>query len=125
MLKAIDLCENLSDGCLEIDNNAAERAIKPFVIAKKLLFSKTVKCAKSSTVIYSIVETAKANSLAVETYLLSCLKHLQIQKLRKLVYWKNVCHSLRTLQMNCTLELLSLNVLYIYTLFTSIQTLAT
>lgn len=33
------------------------------------MFSKTVKGAKSYTFLYSIIETAKANSLAVEKYL--------------------------------------------------------
>lgn len=33
------------------------------------MFSKTVKGAKSSAVLYSITETAKANGLAVEKYL--------------------------------------------------------
>lgn len=61
----------LTNGCLEIDNNAAERSIKPFVIGRKnWMFSKTVKGAHSSAVIYSIIETAKANGLAPEKYLL-------------------------------------------------------
>lgn len=60
----------LTNGCLEIDNNAAERAVKGFVIGRKnWLFSNTSKGAKSSAIIYSIVETAKANGLAVERYL--------------------------------------------------------
>jgi hypothetical protein len=60
----------LTNGCLEIDNNAAERAIKPFVIGRKnWMFSKTAKGAKSSALLYSIIETAKANGLAVERYL--------------------------------------------------------
>lgn len=60
----------LTNGCLEIDNNAAERAVKGFVIGRKnWLFSNTSKGARSSAIIYSIVETAKANGLAVERYL--------------------------------------------------------
>ena len=60
----------LNDGSLEIDNNAAERAIKPFVIGRKnWLFSKTKKGAKSSNILYSVIETAKANNLKVEKYL--------------------------------------------------------
>lgn len=60
----------LLDGSLEIDNNGAERAIKPFVIGRKnWLFSNTSKGAKSSATIYSIIETAKANGLIVEKYL--------------------------------------------------------
>lgn len=57
-------------GSLEIDNNGAERTIKPFVIGgKNWLFSNTAKGAKSSASIYSIIETAKANGLIVEKYL--------------------------------------------------------
>ena len=60
----------LLDGSLEIDNNGAERSIKPFLIGRKnLLFSNTSKGAKSSATIYSIIETAKANGLIVEKYL--------------------------------------------------------
>lgn len=60
----------LEDGSLEIDNNAAERAVKPFVIGRKnWLFANTSKGAVSSAIIYSIVETAKANGLKIERYL--------------------------------------------------------
>ncbi|MFR5274088.1 IS66 family transposase [Intestinibacter bartlettii] len=60
----------LEDGHLEIDNNAAERAIKPFVIGRKnWLFSNTPRGAKASATLYSIIETAKANNLIAERYL--------------------------------------------------------
>ena len=60
----------LEDGSLEIDNNAAERAVKPFVIGRKnWLFANTAKGARSSATIYSIIETAKANGLKIERYL--------------------------------------------------------
>lgn len=60
----------LTDGSLEIDNNGAERAIKPFVLGRKnWLMCNTPKGARSSAVIYSVVETAKANGLIVEKYL--------------------------------------------------------
>ncbi len=60
----------LEDGILDIDNNASERAIKPFVIGRKnWLFSTSSKGAKASVMIYSIIETAKANNLIVEKYL--------------------------------------------------------
>ena len=49
-------------GYLPIDNNAAERAIRPFVIGRKnWLFSDTPKGATASAQLYSSVETAKAN----------------------------------------------------------------
>lgn len=60
----------LKDGSLEIDTNAAERAIKYFVIGRKnWLFCKNKNGADSSSIIYSIIETARANNLMVEKYL--------------------------------------------------------
>ena len=60
----------LEDVSLEIDNNAAEHAIKPFVIGRKnWLFANTAKGARASATIYSIIETAKANKLKIEMYL--------------------------------------------------------
>ncbi|BDU91590.1 TPA: transposase [Clostridium perfringens] len=67
----------LEDGSLEIDNNAAERAIKPFVIGRKnWLFSNTPKGAVSSATLYSLIETAKANNLIVEKYLIHLMNSL-------------------------------------------------
>ena len=60
----------LKDGRLELDNNRAERSIKPFVIGRKnWLFPNTPRGAKASATIYSIVETAKENSLDPFAYL--------------------------------------------------------
>ncbi len=60
----------LLDGRLEISNNRGERAIKPFIIGRKnFLFSNTPKGAKASALIYSVVETAKANGLSPFHYL--------------------------------------------------------
>ena len=76
--QAINYCLNqweelnhyLLDGRLEIDNNRAERSIKPFVIGRKnFLFSNTQRGAKGSAIIYSIIETAKENHLKPFEYL--------------------------------------------------------
>ncbi len=65
------------DGRLSIDNNRAERAIKTFVIGRKnWLFSQTAKGAKASAVLYSIIETAKANGLTPFDYLNHLLEHI-------------------------------------------------
>ena len=54
----------LTDGDVPIDNNASERAIRGFCIGKKnWQMIDTINGAKSSAIIYSIVETAKANNL--------------------------------------------------------------
>lgn len=61
----------LEDGSLEIDNNGAERSIRPFVVGRNnWLFSTSTKGAEASALLYSIIETAKNNNLVVEKYLL-------------------------------------------------------
>ena len=65
------------DGHLTIDNNRAERAIKPFVIGRKnWLFSQTATGANASAILYSIIETAKANDLNVFEYVMGSLEQL-------------------------------------------------
>lgn len=60
----------LEDGRLELSNNLAERSIKPFVIGRKnFLFANTPHGAQGSAVIYSMIETAKANNLDPYRYL--------------------------------------------------------
>ena len=60
----------LKDGRLEIDNNGAENAIRPFVVGRKnWLFATSVKGVKASANLYSLVETAKANGLEPYAYL--------------------------------------------------------
>ena len=61
----------LEDGRLEISNNRAERSIKPFVMGRKnWLFANTPAGAQSSSVIYSLIETAKESGLDPYRYLL-------------------------------------------------------
>jgi transposase len=65
------------DGNLNIDNNRSERAIKPFVIGRKnWLFSNTLKGATASGILYSVVQTAKANGLIPFVYLKYILQEL-------------------------------------------------
>ena len=60
----------LVDGRIELSNNRAERSIKPFVISRKnFLFANTANGAKSSEVIFSLIETAKENGLDPYRYL--------------------------------------------------------
>lgn len=67
----------LEDGRLSIDNNRAERAVKPFVIGRKAwLFSYTKTGANASAILYSLVETAKANGLIVNDYIATCLQQI-------------------------------------------------
>jgi len=61
----------LEDGRYEIDNNRAERAIKPFVMGRKAwLFSNSPSGAHTSSRLFSLIETAKANDIEPLSYLL-------------------------------------------------------
>ena len=75
--EAISYCINqekylrvfLSDGAVPMDNNAAERAIRPFCLGKKnWQVIDTISGAKASAIWYSIAETAKANDLKPYEY---------------------------------------------------------
>ena len=60
----------LEDGRRDLRNNLSERSIKPFVIGwKNFLFANTLRGARSSAVIYSMIESAKANGLDPFRYL--------------------------------------------------------
>ncbi|WP_122856666.1 IS66 family transposase, partial [Pseudomonas viridiflava] len=67
----------VEEGYLPMDNNAAERAIRPFVIGRKnWLFSDTPKGATASAQLYSLVETAKANGQEPYAWLRHALERL-------------------------------------------------
>ena len=64
------LLNYLNDGRLELSNNRAERSMKPFVIDRKnFLFANTPSGAKSSAVIFSLIQTARENGLDPCRYL--------------------------------------------------------
>ncbi len=76
--KAISYCLNqwhrlanyTKSGFAFIDNNVAENAIRPFVIGRKnWLFSGTPEGAAASALLFSLIETAKANNLEPYSYL--------------------------------------------------------
>ncbi len=59
----------LSDGNIPMDNNYAEQAIRPFTIGRKnFVIIESDNGAKASAVLYSLVETAKANQLNTYKY---------------------------------------------------------
>ena len=78
LAKAIQYAKNqrpymenfLLDGRCSISNNAAERAVKAYVMERKnFLFHDTVKGAKASAVVYTLAETSKANGLNIRLHL--------------------------------------------------------
>jgi transposase len=66
---------------LGLDNNAAENAIRPFAIGRKnWLFAGSPAGARSSAILYSLVETAKANGLEPYRYLRFLFERLPYAK---------------------------------------------
>lgn len=71
------LMNYLLDGRCEISNNRAERKAKSYAIGRKaFLFHTSEAGAGASAVMYSIVETAKANNLNIFQYLYTVLLYM-------------------------------------------------
>ncbi len=79
------------DGRLELSNNRIENSIRPFAVGRRnWLFCNTQKGAAASSVIYSIVETARANGLNAFAYLqflLEALPNTTTSQLQSLLPW--------------------------------------
>ena len=85
-----NLITYLEDGRLELTNNRAERAIKPFVIGRKnWLFCNTPGGADASARLYSLIETAKANSLKIYEYLEWVLENIHNLSVEELLPWSD------------------------------------
>jgi transposase len=68
-------------GDLPIDNNRCENAIRPFVIGRKAwLFSDTPAGANSSAILYSLIETAKANGVEPSSWINYVLNNIASAK---------------------------------------------
>ena len=87
--KAINYCLNqepylrvfLSDPDVPMHNNSAEQVIRPFTLGRKnWVITYSAKGAKASAVLYSIVETAKANNLRVFDYINLVLSEMMEHK---------------------------------------------
>jgi transposase len=79
------------DGRLELSNNRAERSIRPFVIGRNnWLFCNTQRGAKASSIIYSLVETAKENGLRPYAYfefLLETMPNITMNQINDFMPW--------------------------------------
>jgi transposase len=68
----------LSDGRLEMDNNRAERRIKPFVTGRKnWLFMGSAEGAEAAATIFSLVETGRHHGLDPYSYFKYVLTHIR------------------------------------------------
>ncbi len=82
------MCTFLENPQLELTNNAAECEVRPVVMGRKnWLFANTEAGAKAVAVIFSIIETAKANFLKPKNILTGFLTELGLWILKA---FKNV-----------------------------------
>ncbi|MCR4904204.1 MAG: transposase [Butyrivibrio sp.] len=93
----------LTDGKITMDNNYAEQAIRPFTIARKnFVLSESSKGANASAMIFSLVETAKANGLNTYEYFELLLTELPKHKKDKnLAYLDNLLPWSKNVQKKC------------------------
>lgn len=68
----------LDNGFLEIDNNTAERAVRPVAVGRKnYLFMGSEAGGKSAAIAYTLIETAKMNNVNPEAWLAWVLERIQ------------------------------------------------
>jgi hypothetical protein len=88
------------DGRLEIDNNAAERALRAVALGRKnYLFAGSDRGGDSAAAIYSLIGTAKLNGIDPERYLRNVLSRIAehaINRIDQLLPW-NLAEQLPTL----------------------------
>ena len=81
----------IEDGRLEIDNNAAERSIRPLALGRKnYLFAGSDTGGERAATIYSLIETAKLNGIDPEAYLRDILARIAdhpINRIGELLPW--------------------------------------
>ncbi len=101
----VALTRFIDDGRVEIDNNAAERALRCVALGRKnFLFAGSDVGGERAAAIYSLIGTAKLNGLDPEAYLRYVITHInehRISKVAELLPW-NVAAKLHSLTQDTT-----------------------
>ncbi len=81
----------LDHGFLELDNNTAERAVRPVTLGRKnYLFMGSEAGGKSAAIAYTLIETAKMNKVNPEAWLAWVLERIQdhpVNRIAELLPW--------------------------------------
>ena len=80
-----DLFTFVNNGYVEISNNIAEQAVKPFVIQRKVFQTWSYADARYTTKLFSIVQTCKINNINVERYFDYVLKNINNEQIENLL----------------------------------------
>jgi transposase len=76
----------IDDGTIEIDNNTAERAVRPIPLGRKnWLFAGSDKGGSRAADVLSLIETAKLNALDPEAYLRTVIARIADYPAKKVV----------------------------------------
>lgn len=92
-----DLFTFFDDGHIEMTNNTAERAVKPFVVQRKVFqTSGSYAGASITTKLFSIIQTAVINNINVEKYLNYVFENINKEPIENLLpYSKNIKDKLK------------------------------
>ena len=82
----------LEHGCLEADNNGAERALKPVALGRKnFLFVGSEGGGRSAAIAYTLIESAKLNGVNPQAWLTDVLGRIadhKITRINELLPWR-------------------------------------
>nr|WP_281431697.1 IS66 family transposase [Methylocystis sp. H62] len=86
------LTRYVDDGCLEMSNNAAERAIRPLTLGRKnYLFAGSDDGGRRAAIMYTLIETARFNNVDPEAWLADVVARIAdhpINRVDELLPWK-------------------------------------